>query len=66
LAELKSSTLPAVGKKKAHAQARMVAAAAVKEQQQQKESSGSSLVESASNLLVPSSFYPFLIPIMRI
>ena len=39
--ELKSGTLPSVGKKKAHAQGRRTAAAAVEKQQQQKESSGS-------------------------
>jgi hypothetical protein len=55
LAELKSGTLPAVGKKKARAQARR-AAAAVQEQQQQKESSDSSLVESASDLLARAPF----------
>jgi hypothetical protein len=56
LAELKSGTLPAVGKKKARAQVRRAAAAAVDEQQQQKESSGTSLVESASDLLARLSF----------
>jgi hypothetical protein len=62
LAELKSGTLPAVGKKEGSRTSQggwqlLLSREEEEEQQQQKESSGSSLVESASDLLARSSFF---------